>query len=58
MPIFTVTITETTVQQARIEIEADDWEQAEEQANQQWQQGLIEFDDEYNDVNFDTEEEN
>jgi hypothetical protein len=54
--IFTVTVTETDVKQARLEIEADDWEQAEEIANQQWQDGLVEFDNEYNDINIESEE--
>jgi hypothetical protein len=54
--IFTVTVTETIVKQSKLEIEANDWEQAEEIASQQWQDGLIEFDDEYNDINYETEE--
>ncbi len=54
--IFTVTVTETDVKQAKLEIEANDWEQAEEIANQQWQDGLVEFDNEYNDINIEAEE--
>lgn len=55
MKTFEVTIRETTVRTATIEIEADDWEQAEELARSEYYAG-IDFDDEDEDLEIETEE--
>lgn len=53
---YTVTLTETTVKQVYIEVEADDWEQAEDMAQSQYYEGITEWDYEDDRIEMDTEE--
>ena len=57
MPLFTVTVTETTVKQAYIEIEADDWEQAEDKASADYWADDLEWHKEDVRIDMDSEEE-
>jgi hypothetical protein len=57
MATFTVTLTETTIRRTYIEVEADDWEQAEDKASTEYYKGLVEWDCENEHIEMDTEEE-
>jgi len=57
MATFTVTITETTVKQAYFEVEAEDWEQAEDLAGAEYWANDLEWHKEDSRIDMDTEEE-
>ena len=57
MATFTVTVTETTIKQAYFEVEAEDWEQAEDLASSEYYEGSTEWHYEYQRIEMDTEEE-
>lgn len=57
MTTFTVTLTETTIKRTYIEVEAEDWEQAEDLANSEYYKGITEWDYEDSRIEMDTEEE-
>lgn len=57
MKTFTVTLTETTVKKTYIEVEADDWEQAEDMASVKYYEGSVEWDYVDDRIEMDTEEE-
>ena len=56
MPIFEVTIKERCIRHTIEEIEADDWEQAEDIAQKMYLDDKITFDNNINDVQFEAEE--
>jgi uncharacterized membrane protein len=57
MKTFEVTITERVIRQATVEIEANDWEEAEAIAREGVASGDIELEEDYDDnLEFETEE--
>jgi hypothetical protein len=57
MTTFTVTLTETTIKRTYIEVEAEDWEQAEDLASKEYYEGSTEWHYEDSRIEMDTEEE-
>jgi hypothetical protein len=59
MPTFEVRIIERSYRSTTVEVDAEDWEQAEDKANAMYHTGGVDFEDSYEteEVEFEVEEE-